>query len=94
MRRYIDIDKAIPIAIQAVVDVVGHGISQVDAVRIVEKFEETPIENVVKVVRCKDCKHARKAVDGYYHCRVDGCIAHNETDYCSCGERREKCSSN
>jgi hypothetical protein len=47
--RYIEIDKAIPIAIQAVVDVVGHGISQVDAVLIAERFEEAPTADVVEV---------------------------------------------
>ena len=55
-----------------------------------KEFIAEAIETHISVVRCKDCKHARKAVDGYYHCRVDGCIAHNETDYCSCGERREE----
>lgn len=49
MSRYIDLDKAIPIAIQAVVDVVGHGISQVDAVRIAERFEDAPTTDVVEV---------------------------------------------
>ena len=46
--------------------------------------------DVVEVVRCKDCKHARKMVSGDYACRVDHRIAHNETDYCSYGERREQ----
>lgn len=55
-----------------------------------EKQIEEMAVDFVEVVRCKDCKYARKAVNGYYHCRVDGCIAHNETDYCSCGERREE----
>jgi len=49
MSRYIDIDEAIPIVIQAVVDIVGHGISQIDAIRIVEKFKDAPFENVVKI---------------------------------------------
>lgn len=47
MSRYIDLDKAVPIAIQAVVDVVGHGISQVDAVRIAERFEEVPTVEIL-----------------------------------------------
>lgn len=40
MPRYIDIDEVIPIATQAVVDVVGHGISQVDAIDIATKIED------------------------------------------------------
>ena len=47
MSRYIDVDKAIPIAIQAVVDVVGHGISQIDAVYIAEKFEKIPSAEMI-----------------------------------------------
>lgn len=48
MSRYIDIDKVIPIVIDAVADIAG-GITQIDAVRIVEKLEEIPIENVVEL---------------------------------------------
>lgn len=47
MARYIDLDKAIPTAIQACVDVVGHGITQVDAVNIALKFEEIATADVV-----------------------------------------------
>ena len=46
MARYIDLDKAIPTAIQACVDVVGHGITQVDAVNIALKFEEIATADV------------------------------------------------
>ena len=49
MSRYIDLDKAIPVAIQAVVDVLGHGISQIDVVRIAEKFEDVSTADVAEV---------------------------------------------
>ena len=42
--RYIDLDKAIPVAIQACVDVIGHGISQIDAVNIACAFEEMAVD--------------------------------------------------
>lgn len=77
-KRYIDLDKAIPIVIDAVVDVVGHGISQVDAVRIVEKLEEISIENVVKVRHGHWIKHIEKPswleddVEVYYNCSECG----------------------
>ncbi len=58
MNRYIDIDKAIPIAIQAVVDVVGHGISQVDAVNIADKLEEASAADVAEV------RHGEWGFDG------------------------------
>lgn len=99
MSRYIDIDKAIPIAIQAVVDVVGHGISQVDAVHIADKFEEAPTIDAVEVVRCKDCKQC----ESYYPSKKEGeepypllyeCKRERKcvfpTDFCSYGERKEK----
>lgn len=57
MSRHIDIEKAIPIAIQKVIDIVGHGITQVDAVDIATAIEDASTADVVEVVRCKDCKH-------------------------------------
>lgn len=44
--------------------------------------------NYVEVVRCKDCRYASKCTDGYYMCKVDHRLAHDETDFCSYGERR------
>ena len=43
----------------------------------------------VLVTRCKDCKFARKTVDGDYSCLVDHRIAHNEDDFCSYAELKE-----
>ncbi len=91
MSRYIDIDKAIHLAIQAVVEVVGHGISQIDAVNIADKFVNAPTADVVEVVRCRDCKYCRRLKDGGSQCeRIDGLLMTKPTDFCSYGERREK----
>ena len=60
MSKYIDIEKAIPLAIEAIVEVVGHGISQIDAVHIADKFEEAPAADVVEV------KHAHWVVCGTF----------------------------
>ena len=46
MERYIDIDKAIPMMIQMCVDIVGHGITQVDAARIATMLEDASVEDV------------------------------------------------
>ena len=100
MSRYIDIDKAIPIAIQAVVDVVGHGITQVDAVNIAEKIEEASTADVVEVRHgkweyieeddcyiCSNCKAS--ALNNYRSLSVN-------SNYCpNCGakmggERKDK----
>ena len=46
MARYIDLDEAIRYAIQACVAVVGHGITQIDAVNIATALEEAPAADV------------------------------------------------
>ena len=46
--------------------------------------------DVVEVVRCKDCRHGSKCTDGYYTCRVDHRLAHDEDDFCSYGKERGK----
>ena len=89
MSRYIDEGKAIHIAIQAAVEVVGHGISQIDAVHIAEKFEEAPTADVAEVVRCKDCNHLMFS-DCYGECRKARLGIVSPNDFCSRGERREK----
>lgn len=53
----------------------------------------TPTEDVVPVVRCKDCKHyARPSLDeDNYYClaeHTDRLFSPNKTDYCSYGERK------
>lgn len=47
MARYIDIDTAIKTAIETCVKVVGHGITQIDAVDIADAFENIPSADVV-----------------------------------------------
>jgi hypothetical protein len=45
--------------------------------------------DVVKVVRCKDCKHyENKNINLLPHCTLCGTTKF-EDDFCSCGERRE-----
>ena len=49
-------------------------------------------KDVVKVVRCKDCKHFRRNLenDAYSSCVCCGGMADpEETDFCSFGERKE-----
>ena len=57
-----------------------------------------PADDVVEVVRCKDCKHWRHETDGmidHYECAVFcGCYGEGyltgADDFCSYGERKEK----
>ena len=65
---------------------------------IVECSHWKPADDVVEVVRCKDCKHWRHETDGmidHYECAVFcGCYGKGyltgADDFCSYGERKEK----
>ena len=43
--------------------------------------------DVVKVVRCKDCKGSRKLITSYF-CGITG-MTMDALDFCSCGERKD-----
>lgn len=45
--RYIDADEAVRTAIKSCVEVVGHGITQFDAMNIVDAMEQIPTADVV-----------------------------------------------
>lgn len=49
---------------------------------------QAPTEDVVEVVRCKDCEWSRRMVSGEYSCLVDHRLSHEENDFCSYGERK------
>jgi hypothetical protein len=90
MARYIEIDKAIPLMIQACADIVGHGITQVDAVRIAEILEDASTDDVVEVVRCKDCIHWGGVTYGFVCRKLSGIetkICMGADHFCSYGER-------
>ena len=56
----------------------------------VEYLSNLPAADVVKVVRCKDCKHWKHEEDVDFVCtRHYGYRL--STDFCSYGERREVC---
>lgn len=75
----------------------GDYIKREDAIRAVRAFiglnederqwaiEDIPSADVVKVVRCKDCKHLYK--DG--ECPLRTWFTHDEDDFCSYGEEQE-----
>ena len=57
--------------------------------KIVLYYGIVPSENVVEVVRCKDCKHHHP-----YHCSVwskFGIVQTNDDGYCYMAERKEDC---
>ena len=50
MARYIELDKAIQTAIEVCVKLVGHGITQIDAVNIAYAFEDIPTADVAREI--------------------------------------------
>lgn len=49
--------------------------------------------DMVRVVRCKDCKYSEKESDNCtfnYFCHYDGCAWNNGDHFCSYGERDEE----
>ena len=56
----------------------------IDIADVIKKIEEFPTEDVVEVVRCKDCKFY-----GNGDCSVQSVRSMYPNDYCSYGERRE-----
>lgn len=94
MAEYIERDEAIRKALEACVMVVGHGISQIYAVDIVDVMEGIPTADVVPVVRCKDCKHKETLTDSMNKKISTVCLLGEalhfveDNHYCSYGERR------
>ena len=61
-----------------------------NGVTIKEMNSPNDCHDMVKVVRCKDCKKAKKTLSGYYTCPYTLGFYHYADDYCSYGERREE----
>ena len=84
MPRYIDADKA-----PSIMKEMPMGKQVIDAVMKMV-IDRLPSEDVVEVVRCKDCKYLETDDDGVtYCCSSTGLDGKLPDDYCSWGERRE-----
>lgn len=86
-KRFIDANK-ISLRLERFADEDGLLVS-VSSVR--KAVAQTPTEDVVEVVRCKDCRYWQDNNGGYPHDECRWC--HDETpdddDFCSYGERKE-----
>ena len=95
MSRYIDVDK-IRVTIPSCVDDEGDVYVSLSDVR--KAIAQTPTEDVIEVVRCKDCKHNPQNggecdrsithTGRDYVCEVNT-YRYIGIDYCSYGERKE-----
>ena len=84
MPRYIDADK-----INYTTWVVGRDENAgYSTIAFKSDIDQVPTADVVKVVRCKDCRHFRKIVDMITYCAISGAQIWDD-DYCSYGEREE-----
>ena len=83
MKRYADVDKLIEFARNSK-----------DGTIDANDIARFPTEDVVEVVRCKDCKHS--SPNKVYGCRFEpfNTLENGERmysdDFCSCGERAEE----
>lgn len=57
----------------------------------VSDIENAPTIDAVPVVRCKDCNHGMRCVDGYVRCSHPSgkSILMKSSDFCSYGKRKE-----
>ena len=80
MARYIDLDEAIRVAIQACVAVVGHGITQIDAVNIATALEEALTADVVP--RAELAREIFREIRGIFNKYYYDCYQNEDGDEC------------
>ena len=90
MKRYIDANK-ITLRLERFEDEDG---LLVPVASVKKAISQTPTEDVVDVVRCKDCKSCRRQSDQFgnieYYCQKMNLHRYvSPCDFCSHGERRE-----
>ena len=90
MSKYIDPKK---IKLNSLTWIDGDGDILVPIVEVKKAIAQTPTEDVIEVVRCKDCVHLwgqMKNNAHYCHLKngLNGLVT--EEDFCSHGERKDK----
>ena len=65
------------------------GIMQDEMNDIQMPYTDPNPEDLVRVVRCKDCKHASRCYGDVLMASRDGGFIHQPLDYCSYGERKD-----
>lgn len=87
-KKYIDPDK-IDFRLPYFTDTYGDALVSLSAVRAA--IAQTPGEDVVEVVRCRDCKYFGKDIGyGKHDCKkyeMPFCL---DNDFCSYGEKKEQ----
>ena len=92
MKRYVDVDKVLETAKEYEKDFARYILKRnvCGLVKINKILEDTPTADVVEVVRCKDCRHAKPCdvIKNWCVCDIYG-TTKAPYHFCSCGERRE-----
>ena len=85
MSRYIDADK-----LKTIESIQSADFNSIESIR--RWIDEQQTADVVKVVRCKDCKHCEKRrtanYQPFFYCLMQECSIKDD-DYCSFGERKD-----
>ena len=87
MAEYIEREKVLEIAKDKYYSDFHKSMADLTSLR--ELLEDTPIADVVEVVRCKDCKNLMFS-DFYGECSKGYMGIVSPDDYCSRGERKDK----
>lgn len=108
MSRYKDIDLCSKIIKKEFSSIESSGVSMYKKGRrdglvlangILKDDKRIPVSDVVEVVRCKDCKYAKKSKDVLlevylgvpdYECLKTGITCLDADDFCSYGEREDE----
>ena len=94
MHKYIDADLLISKELIPLTKRLGccHPKQMKGVLMAMSKIDSAPTADVVEVVRCKDCKHARKTETilgvADYRCLITNITCLDADDFCSYGERK------
>ena len=88
-KEYIERDEAIRTAIDACIKVVGHGITQFDAVDIAEMIEAIPAADAEVVQHGKWKAVYSNNMGIVYECSECGHLTLGISDYCICGAKMD-----
>ncbi len=90
MRKYIDAEEFNTHKFEFAVIKYANAYGELCQIPLRKFIKELPSADVVKVVRCKDCKKAWLKDDGdtVRYCSAH-CIIKRKDDYCSYGERKD-----
>ena len=84
MAKYIEIDETYNVLTDYY-----HHTTEAQHKALRDALNRVPVADVVKVVRCKDCRYFNKTFPLLHMCNLS-CMKMEIDDYCSYGERKDE----